>query len=210
MKIGIDFDNTIIDYGDVFTKLACRLGWINPGADKTKRDVRDVIKKLPDGEMKWKKLQGLVYGEFINDANPFEGVIEFIKRCRLERIDVFIISHKTEYAEVFEKEINLREAALNWLKAKGFLDSPKYCLDESKIFFEHPREEKLNRINKLQCTHFIDDLEDVLLEPRFPENVVRILFSNQGGRCGDKPFIVCRHWREIEGFVFQNEQPPDS
>lgn len=204
--MGIDFDNTIVNYGDIFTNQAYRLGWIKAGDKKTKQQVRDMIKKLPDGEMKWKKLQGLVYGKFISDANPFEGVIQFIKRCRAEHVDVFIVSHKTEYVEALEERINLREAALNWLRANDFLNARKSCLDESRIFFEHPRENKLARISELKCTHFIDDLEDVLLEPRFPENVVRILFSGQGERFNDRPFTVCRHWGEIEALVFENAQ----
>ena len=132
MRIGIDFDNTIVDYSDIFTKQACRLGWIKAGGKKTKQEVRDMIKKLPDGEMKWKKLQGLVYGKFITDASPFEGVIEFIQRCRSEEIDVFVVSHKTEYVEALEEKVNLREAALNWLRANGFLNARKSCLDESR------------------------------------------------------------------------------
>ncbi len=206
MRIGIDFDNTIVDYSDIFTKQAYRLGWIKANAKKTKQEVHDLIKKLPDGEMKWKKLQGLVYGKFIIDADPFEGVIKFIQRCRSEHVDVFIVSHKTEYVEGLEEKINLREAALKWLRAKGFLDSDKFCLREDRVFFEHPREDKLNRIAELKCTHFIDDLEDVLLEPQFPANVIRILFSNQGERFNNRPFAVCHHWREMEALVFENAQ----
>lgn len=204
MRIGIDFDNTIIDYGDIFVKQAIELDWIKAGAPKTKQQVRDIVRKLPDGEMKWKKMQGLVYGKLIGSADPFEGVVKFIERCRRERIDVFIVSHKTEYVEALEEKINLREAALNWLRTKGFLDPEKSCLDESRIFFEHPRENKLDRIHKLKCTHFIDDLEDVLLEPQFPENVTRILFADHNGRDNHKPLAVCHSWKEIETLVFED------
>ncbi|MCK5013488.1 MAG: hypothetical protein KAS66_06685 [Candidatus Omnitrophica bacterium] len=202
MRIGIDFDNTIIDYSDIFTKQACNLGWIKVNTKKTKQQVRDAVRELPDGEIKWRKLQGLVYGKFINDAMPFDGVMEFIKRCASENIPVFVVSHKTEYAETLEEKINLREVSLNWFKVKGFLDLGKPCLDENKIFFENPRENKLRRINELQCTHFIDDLKDVLLEPEFPKNVTRILFSSNNEHCDDGSFKVCRHWSEIEELVF--------
>ena len=169
----------------------------------TKQFVRDGIRELPDGEMKWCKLQGTVYGKFINDAKPFEGVLDFIKKCISEKIDVFIVSHKTEYVQAIEEKINLREAALGWLKNNGFLNSQGPCLDESRIFFEHPRENKLNRIKELQCTHFIDDLEEVLLEPNFPENVTKILFSSQVESSDEKMFKVCSHWHEIKGWIFQ-------
>ena len=137
MRIGIDFDNTIINYTDIFAQQAIRLGLFKPGTENmTKQFVRDGIRELPDGEMKWCKLQGTVYGKFINDAKPFEGVLDFIKKCISEKIDVFIVSHKTEYVQAIEEKINLREAALGWLKNNGFLNSQGPCLDESRIFFE--------------------------------------------------------------------------
>ena len=204
MRIGIDFDNTIINYTDIFTQQAIRSDLLNPDTKNvTKQFVRDSIRKLPDGEMKWCKLQGTVYGKFINDAKPFEGALDFIKKCISENIDVFIVSHKTEYVQAIEEKINLREAALDWLKNNGFLNSEGSCLDDRKIFFEHPRENKLNRIKELQCTHFIDDLEEIFLEPNFPENVEKILFSSQVESFDGKPFKVCSHWHEIEKRIFQ-------
>jgi len=204
MRIGIDFDNTIINYANVFTQQALRLGLLKPGTENvTKQFVRDSIKELPDGGKKWCKLQGNVYGKFVNDAKPFEGVLDFIKKCVSKKIDVFIVSHKTKYAQAIEEKINLREAALGWLQNNKFLNADGSCLNESQIFFEDPRESKINRIKELQCTHFIDDLEEVLLEPSFPENVEKILFSSQVELSDKKPFKVCDHWREIEGWIFQ-------
>lgn len=203
MRIGIDFDNTIINYNDCFTKQARRLGWIKTDTVKTKQQIRDAVRELPEGETKWRKLQGLVYGKFINDAKPFDGVFDFIRKCTSENIDVFIISHKTQYVQMSEEEINLREAAFGWLKRQGFMDPEGAGLEKGRIFFEHPRENKINRITDLKCTHFIDDLEEVFMEPQFPKDVTRILFSDQNNYSGENQLKVCRQWREIEEFIFQ-------
>ncbi len=60
--IGIDFDNTIVTYDDLMYSLAMEMGLINPAVRKSKKLIRDNIRELPDGEIEWQKLQGLVYG----------------------------------------------------------------------------------------------------------------------------------------------------
>ncbi len=202
MRIGIDFDNTIIDYSKPFTEQARRLGFIESDETKSKQQVRDFVRALSDGEKKWMKLQGLVYGEFIEEASPFEGVLDFIKRCAKEDIEVFIVSHKTKYLEVLDKEIDLRHAALNWLDKKGFLKSDETELTKNKVFFEHCREDKLTRIKTLRCTCFIDDLRDVLLNPSFPEGVKKILFT-QGVKQQHDNLLAFSTWEEIEKEIFR-------
>jgi hypothetical protein len=68
LRIGIDFDNTLINYDDVFFAMAKRSGLIGSGVPSRKRDVRDAIRKLPDGELTWQRLQGQVYGKGIAEA----------------------------------------------------------------------------------------------------------------------------------------------
>ena len=60
MRIGIDFDNTLIDYDQVFTAAAKRRGLIDAAFDGSKRAVRDSIRLLPNGEFAWQLLQGYV------------------------------------------------------------------------------------------------------------------------------------------------------
>jgi hypothetical protein len=50
LRIGIDFDNTLINYDDVFFAMAKRSGLIGSGVPSRKQDVRDAIRKLPDGD----------------------------------------------------------------------------------------------------------------------------------------------------------------
>ena len=58
--------------------------------------------------------------------------------------------------------VNLRQAALGWMTAQGFFGTSGFAVPAENVFFESTRAEKLARIAALGCTHFIDDLEEVL------------------------------------------------
>jgi hypothetical protein len=167
-----------------------------------KRAIRDCIRRLPDGELCWQRLQGHVYGRGIIQAKMFEGVDSFLRRCRRQGWPVVIVSHKTEFAHHDPTRVNLRHAALDWMAAHGFFDADSYGLSAQSVYFEGTRSAKLARISAIGCTHFIDDLPEVLADPAFPADVTRILFS-AGEACDPiQPYIVCRSWRDIEERIF--------
>jgi hypothetical protein len=201
LRIGIDFDNTIIAYEQVFCAAAKRGGLVNADFVGGKQAVRDSIRLLPDGELSWQRLQGQVYGKGISGAKPILGVDVFLRRCRAEGCSVSIVSHKSEYGHYDPERINLRDAARNWMTANGLLDS-EFGIPSSNVFFESTRAEKLARIGALSCTHFIDDLEEVLLDPVFPPKVERILLSEREGLNPRGSYIVCATWHDIEDRVF--------
>ncbi|MFC1646113.1 hypothetical protein ACFL2Y_02935 [Candidatus Omnitrophota bacterium] len=188
IRIGIDFDNTIIDYREIFIKTVENFGWMKFDKVESKQQIRDLIKALPEGDVKWMKLQALVYGELISQAPPTKGVIEFIKRCRHDSIPLFIISHKTEYVDLDGCRKNLRKAAFSWLKKHRFFDSNGLGFDKADVFFEDSRIDKIKRISKVGCTHFIDDLDDVLQDPEFPDGVMRILYDDKNS-CFKEGFL---------------------
>ena len=202
MRIGIDFDNTIITYDDVFRATALGRGLIKEDfAGRSKQAIRDHIRLLPDGEIAWQRLQGQVYGKGVAEAAMFAGAGQFLDRCRRQGLPVVIVSHKTEYGHYDPDRVNLRRAALDWMTARGFFRNYGLAVDD--VFFESTRAEKLQRIAALACTHFIDDLEEVLTDPGFPEQVSRILFSNAAGAAHGAAYVACRSWREIEEHVFE-------
>jgi hypothetical protein len=201
LRIGLDFDNTIITYDDVFLSTARERGLI--GADFTgrKQAIRDAIRLLPDGELLWQKLQGQVYGKGLAQASMFEGVDAFLRRCRLNKVPVVIVSHKTEFGHHDPDRVNLRDAARDWMTAHGFFYASGFGIAPDAVYFEATRQDKLARITQLGCSHFIDDLEEVLSDPDFPPGVERILFTE--GRPASAPYIVCPTWRDIEEQVFR-------
>jgi hypothetical protein len=200
LRIGIDFDNTIITYDDVFLTAAKQCGLVDTRFSGSKQAVRDAIRLLPNGELAWQRLQGQVYGRGIGDAKMVAGVAAFLHRCRAEGCAVVIVSHKTEYGHFDPARVNLRTAALNWMVEQGLFDGD-HGIALQDVHFESSRAEKLKRIAALTLTHFIDDLEEVLIDADFPPNVKRILFTN-GARASGAPYTCCSTWRDIEQQVF--------
>jgi hypothetical protein len=202
MRIGLDFDNTIIRYDDVFREAAKGRGLVSTEFYGTKRQVRSAIRLLPDGELQWQALQGYVYGKGIQNATPFAGLGNFLRRARTHGDTVLVVSHKTEYGHFDPDHVNLRHAAMQWMKEQGFFSERGFSVAPDNIFFASTRSEKLSRIGDLACDVFIDDLEEVLADPEFPSFVRRILFSEHAKKADDQPYEICRDWASIEETVF--------
>ena len=117
LRIGIDFDNTIIAYDEVFCAEAKRCGLIDSDFIGSKQAVRDAIRLLPDGELAWQRLQGQVYGKGIVGGVVMPGVEAFLHRCKAERCEVAVVSHKTEFGHYDPDQVNLRKAAFDWMAA---------------------------------------------------------------------------------------------
>jgi len=199
MHIGIDFDNTIVCYDQVFYKVAKENGLISPDTPgrmpRGKNNVRDYLRKTGK-EDEWTKLQGLVYGTKMNHAEVFEGIFDYLYWCRQNKIEVSIISHKTRHPYIGPK-YDLHTAAFDWMEKQGFFVSDKIGLTHDHIFFEKTKADKIKRIAARGCTHFIDDLPEFLLEPSFPKNVIRILFNPNDDCEPDFRFHRASSWAEV-------------
>lgn len=177
MRIGIDFDNTIAGYDGTFRKAALDMGLIPQTFAGGKHEIRDAIRQLDDGELKWQRLQGQVYGKYMAEADMIEGVDRFLAACRDRSKTVFVVSHKTAFGHHDPERTNLREAARAWMVAHGFFDASGFAIEPANVHFEATRADKIARIADLRCTCFIDDLEEVLLDDSFPKGVRRILLG---------------------------------
>jgi len=201
VRIGVDFDNTIACYDGVFYEAALEKGLVEPGIPATKASVRDSLRrqgKEPD----WTALQGYVYGARMPDVEPFPGVLEFFESCRQFGVPVCIISHKTRYPFVGPR-YDLHEASDRWLESNGFYRSA--AISRGEVYFELTLQEKLARIGSMQCSHFIDDLPELLLEPNFPKSVERMLFAPQTKPAADFPFQHVSSWAEVRERLISRE-----
>ena len=204
MIIGLDFDNTIVDYSNIFPDFAYKLGYLASPSPLPKENIKSIVFKLPEGEVKWGLLQAEVYSEGIVNAKIMKGFHRFIKLCRSNNISVSIVSHKTIYNKYDLKRRNLRKSAMNWIKAHNFFNNNSLCFEDTQIHFEDTPLAKIKRIKQLKCTHFIDDLETILLHPNFPYNVVKILLCLDENYNNDKQLNVCRNWNDVTNYVFYN------
>ena len=200
--IGIDLDNTLVCYDDLFHAAACEERLIEPSLPRSKERVRDAIRLLPDGERKWTRLQAMIYGPRLSAATMFEGSDVFLRRCARSRTRVRIVSHKTPSARLDGRSVDLRQSALAWLTAHGFF--AEFGLSPRDVFFEASRADKLERIRSLRCTHFIDDLAEVFDDAAFPRETVRLLFAPHGPPSAGGGVRVFASWLDISRFFFDD------
>ena len=202
LRIGIDLDNTIISYDAIMHEAAVLRGLIDPSVPRRKQAVRDALRRRSGGEEIWRSVQVEAYGPAIGRAEPMAGVLEFFARRRELSVPVWIVSHKTEYPNFGSGKVNLRQAALGWLRARGIVGGVDgLALD--RVLFGATREEKLAHLTRLGLTHFVDDLVDIFLEPDFPAGARRLLFSPSGQAApvaGIETFIS---WREIASAILE-------
>ena len=200
--IGVDFDNTIVTYDKLLHDVAVQRGLIPPDTGKNKTSIRDHIRRLPDGDIQWQILQGIVYGPRLGEAALNDGVMPFFESCRRKAISTYIVSHKTELSPYDETGTNLRKAAISWMTARGFFRPDGPGLTEENVYFCSDRKEKIERIVQLGCTHFIDDLEEVFLEKEFPGGVEKILYAPNRSGCELAGVRIARNWQEVCDYFF--------
>ncbi|MEI7455487.1 MAG: hypothetical protein WCK93_02080 [Nitrosomonadales bacterium] len=195
LRIGIDFDNTLACYDQVFSGLARELDLINLSEVKTKQEIR-ALARLRD-ERLWQRIQGIVYGQRMQQAALFSGAADFLAHCAASGVEVCIVSHKTRFGHHDETQTNLRDAARLWMRNQGFFD--RYAILEENLYFESTQSDKIARINGLQCDFFIDDLPEILHHPELSHPIKKILF-NSNAAAGN--VITCGSWTEIEAVIF--------
>jgi hypothetical protein len=192
MRIGVDFDNTIVCCDPLFHRAATAKKLIPAGVGSAKSAVRDYL-RAQNQEPAWTELQGTVYGDLLREAQPFPGVLDFFVTCARQKVPVAIVSHKTKRPFLGEP-YDLHAAALNWITSNHFFEAG---LPRSSVYLELTKEDKLRRIAAFGCTHFIDDLPEFLRESAFPAGVERVLFdpNHQAGFNGELPSFSS--WSQI-------------
>lgn len=195
--IGVDFDNTIACYDQVFTNIAKQEGLLGETFMLAKAEVKARILAGSEGDINWQKLQGQIYGKYMNLASVFPGFAEFLVLSGIKGNQIYIVSHKSEYGHFDAQKISLREEAMKWLIAKDFVGTDTYALPQKNVFFKPTREEKIKKITELKCSDFIDDLQEVFDEPSFPVSVNKYLFDPQHKSAATDAQKVLKSWRAI-------------
>jgi len=203
MIIGLDFDNTIVSYDELFFKVALEQGVVPADTAPTKVAVRDYLRSV-DRESVWTEMQGYVYGARMKEAVAYPGVLEFLRWASNANHVVAIVSHKTKYP-FLGVQYDLHEAARGWvgqhLNAEG-----QPLIAAERIFFELTKSEKLARISRLGCDIFLDDLPEILNAVGFPKATRPILFD-PGNHHPDHSLpngAVVKSWADFVSYARQN------
>ena len=193
MIIGVDFDNTLVCYDQLFHKVALEQGLIPADLPQNKSEVRNYLRKI-GREDDWTEMQGVVYGARLNEAKAFPGARQFLRLASAIGTEVRIVSHKTRQPYRGEP-YDLHAAARGWLKRYCVISS--MGLKEEDAFFELTKADKLARIGACGCTHFIDDLPEFLAEPDFPSTTRKVLFDPNELYPDSADYLRCTSWEKI-------------
>ena len=175
IRLGLDFDNTLITYDGLFKKAAFEKKLIPKDFPENKNLIRNYLREK-NQEILFTLLQGEVYGKRISEADQADGMYAALKEAKNNGIELFIISHKTKTPYKGPK-YDLHHAALTWLEKNQFFNEDGINIPKQNIFFEETKEKKIQRIEELKCSHFIDDLPEILnlINPK----VERILYKSK-------------------------------
>jgi hypothetical protein len=177
MRVGLDFDNTIVRYDTLFHKVAVEGGWVPSEIPVSKLAVRDYLRRIGKEDV-WIEMQGYVYGPRMGDADISPGAEEFLRWARQCGHSVCIVSHKTRHPFAGPR-YDLHEAARAWVEAR-LADADGPLVEPSAVYFELTKDEKLARIGAAGCKIFVDDLPEILLAPGFPSGTEPMLFDPEG------------------------------
>lgn len=180
MRIGIDFDNTIVSYDALFHKVAREQDLVPERTPVNKVAVRDHLRRIGQ-EDRWTEMQGYVYGARMDEASAYPGVVDFMQACVRAGHVVTIVSHKTRHP-FLGPQYDLHASARSWI-AHHLARDGRPILPETQVFFELTKEEKLARIAACACDVFIDDLPEILAAPAFPSATRPLLFDPEGHHC---------------------------
>ena len=200
MNIGIDFDNTIAKYDEIFIELAIKNNFISPSWFGNKEALK---KELKNKEREWMTLQGLVYGPFMKRAVCFPGIKSFLLKANFCNFKIFIISHKTIHGHYDKTKTNLRKQALKWLEENNFFNKKYYNLLKENIFFCSTRKEKIKKINELNLDFMIDDLNEIF-ESNISPSIKKILFKSSLDKHNANYNV--KNWDEITSLIFSSKQ----
>ena len=200
MIIGIDFDNTIVCYDEVFAQLATRSG------AKSKAAFQSLLRSNAEGEWEWTLAQGQAYGPGLTQAQPYSGFIETASQLLTAGHQIRIISHKTRYPTAGDTH-DLHAAARSWINNQLALLIELGFDPVQHVRLEPDLEAKLQAIKSEQCDFFIDDLESILAAPDFPVETNPIWFKPDH-RPSRSCFPVLADWTKLPTILPSVSSPP--
>lgn len=233
--VGIDIDNTLIDYTGVFYQVGRELNWLPelPESDSNghSQTSKNAVKNYLHAEQafdRWTELQGIVYGKQLSKAKLYEGALPCIQWLLEQGIRVEIISHKTRYPYIGE-QVDLHQTALAFLSDQGLLGDGSNQVKFSQVHFLEEKNHKVARIAKANCDVFVDDLLEIFAFDSFPNSCKALwfapeLFNAKTGRINQHSHDVVAqlsqlasrglqlqlkpNWQEIQHWLTENINLP--
>ena len=195
MRIGFDFDNTIVNYDLVFSQIADQLNL--EYLDSPKNSIKNYYEVELGQRNLWKKVQFKVYCELISKIEPSDKFIALLHWLIENKHDIFIVSHKSQNIKINNKNLNLREPAKKWLER----NIPIF--NKERIFFESSAIAKIRKIKSLSLDFFVDDLVTILNLRQFPLLTKKILYNRYLLKLNN--IYVASNWDEVKKLIVDEE-----
>ena len=193
MRIGFDFDNTIVCYDQAIKILIDKLN-LPEELTRSKLSVRDYLRSQ-NRENDWTKFQGTLYGPGMAHAKPHAFFIEVANYLKLHHHELFIISHRSKYPYAGEKH-DLHQFAREWVELQI---NSNQLINTNNILFLETLEKKIIQIEENKIELFIDDLLEVINHKNFPKTTKSILFDPDNNNLN----IVNRisNWKQLINYA---------
>ena len=104
-----------------------------------------------------------------------------------------LVSHKTK-TPYKGPQYDLHKGALAWLERYGFFSTEGLNWGRNQIFFEKTKNAKVARIESLECTHYIDDLPEIL--ELIPKHIKGILYDPKQVHEANQEETIS-HWNQL-------------
>ena len=157
MRIGIDVDNTILDYSRGFLTEVRMLAGLEQTDNASKGDLKSVVTKT-HGDEEWTKIQGRVYSSVPSGVEIFAGFPELLGALIKAGHSISYMSHKSRHP-IAGPPIELRKPVTDYLYANKLISPSQSAV--SLTFFE-TKEEKISAIVDSSFDVYIDDLPEII------------------------------------------------
>ena len=160
MRIGIDFDNTIVCYDNAIKELSGKLCGLPDDLPREKLHLK-IFLKDQKRDQEWTSFQGELYGPGMKLATPFNGVIEAMIALQENGHTLNIISHRSRFPYAGTM-YDLHSFAKRWIQDN--LKEHGLFLNDSDVYFHEEKHQKISRAINLKVDAFVDDLVEILDE----------------------------------------------
>jgi hypothetical protein len=193
IRIGFDLDNTILNYDKAFRELAKNDVRLKNVQNLDKETIKSYLISNYGGQA-WTKVQGILYTEYLDfaevDALAVDLINEISSKHRVE-----IVSHKSRFPIIGPK-IDMRNVAVRRLKKTGITFSNK---NDISVNFFNTSQEKINYINSLDFSFFLDDLLEILLQLNV--SVTKGWFVSSMSSDKRDSVTIFSNWQEVAEFL---------
>ena len=191
MKIGIDIDNTIINYDDSFFREAKKIVGLENMTGGSKSEIKLAVENAV-GESGWTEMQGNVYAKAPLGLKIFKGFDQFLTNAVRLGSHIFYISHKTKFP-ILGPRIELRAPIYDFMKKKHLLHPH---IKGATIQFHDSQDEKIQAVKSLNLDFFIDDLVEIV--DILQNDCAPLHFMCT---CNKKNHLGFKDWANIDQFI---------